>query len=106
MSRLLAYIIDLVIVSFILFVLAVIVLLPFGLAVGLFFPLANFGFMGLLPSLALALQGFVALVYLAYFTLTEAAFGETPGKALLGLRVVSTDGTPFGIQKAFIRKRE
>ncbi len=102
-SRLVAYVIDILIVNFIVFLIAVVVLLPFGITVGLLFPFASFGFIGLLSSLALLLQGFVAILYLGYFTLTEATFQKTPGKALLGLRVVSTDGTPFDIRKAFIR---
>ncbi len=102
-SRIVAYVIDIVIVNVIWFLIAVVLLLPFGIAVGLLFPFSSFGFVGLVSSLALLLQGFVALVYLAYFTIAEAAFQKTPGKAILGLKVVSTDGTPFDIQKALIR---
>ncbi|MGB0867692.1 MAG: RDD family protein [Granulosicoccaceae bacterium] len=39
-----------------------------------------------------------------FFTaIPEALFGTTPGKKLLGLRVVHTDGTPLGWQSAILR---
>lgn len=39
----------------------------------------------------------------AYTTATEAAFGRTPGKALLGLVVVSLDGSPCTWRAAAVR---
>jgi uncharacterized RDD family membrane protein YckC len=38
-----------------------------------------------------------------YFTLTEGAYGQTIGKALFRLVVVSADGQPIGYGRAFAR---
>jgi uncharacterized RDD family membrane protein YckC len=38
-----------------------------------------------------------------YYTLTEGAFGQTLGKALFGIVVVSADGQPIGYGRAFAR---
>jgi uncharacterized RDD family membrane protein YckC len=38
-----------------------------------------------------------------YYTLTEGAFGQTPGKALFGIVVVAADGHPIGYGRAFAR---
>jgi uncharacterized RDD family membrane protein YckC len=38
-----------------------------------------------------------------YYTLTEGAFGQTLGKALFGIAVVSADGRPIGYGRAFAR---
>ena len=41
---------------------------------------------------------------LAYFTLLEATLGRTPGKMLLGLRVVrALDGGRIGVLQSFLR---
>jgi uncharacterized RDD family membrane protein YckC len=42
-------------------------------------------------------------LYLAWFCLFETILQRTPGKAALGLRVVSVDGTPIRFQQAFLR---
>jgi uncharacterized RDD family membrane protein YckC len=42
-------------------------------------------------------------LYLAWFCLFETVLQRTPGKAALGLRVVSLDGTPIRFQQAFLR---
>jgi uncharacterized RDD family membrane protein YckC len=38
-----------------------------------------------------------------YYTLTEGAYGQTLGKALFGIVVVSADGRPIGYGRAFAR---
>ncbi len=45
----------------------------------------------------------VILVPVLYYTLTEGAFGQTLGKALFGIVVVSADGHPIGYGRAFAR---
>ncbi len=45
----------------------------------------------------------VILLPVLYYTLTEGAFGQTFGKALLGIVVVSADGRPIGYGRAFAR---
>ena len=58
-------------------------------------------------ELSLGLEGQSALAFaaivLAYFFVGEAAGGRTPGKQLLGLRVVRTDGTPAGPGPILVR---
>ena len=94
----------LLVVSVVEFFIAAVVFFPFFLATGLFFPLASLGFfLNLLSPLSLLLSGFTALVLLAYFTLAELTYQKTFGKALLGLVVVTTDGTPLNIGRAFVR---
>lgn len=41
--------------------------------------------------------------YIAYFTGFEAGVQRTPGKMILGLRVIGADGTPVRFQQAFLR---
>jgi uncharacterized RDD family membrane protein YckC len=45
----------------------------------------------------------VILLPVLYYTLTEGAFGQTLGKALFGIVVVSADGRPIGYGRAFAR---
>lgn len=45
----------------------------------------------------------LAALSFVYFTLPEAVFGATPGKALAGLRVVRTDGQALGVGGVVIR---
>jgi uncharacterized RDD family membrane protein YckC len=44
-----------------------------------------------------------AAIVLVYFFVGEAAAGRTPGKQLVGLRVVRTDGTPAGPGPILVR---
>jgi uncharacterized RDD family membrane protein YckC len=44
-----------------------------------------------------------SLTTLAYFTVMEGAAGRTVGKALFGLVVVRTDGSPVGYRGALVR---
>jgi uncharacterized RDD family membrane protein YckC len=43
------------------------------------------------------------LLPILYYTLSEGAFGQTPGKALFGIVVVSADGRSIGYGRAFAR---
>jgi uncharacterized RDD family membrane protein YckC len=54
-----------------------------------------------LARMAIAI-GVIAATFL-YFIVPEARFGRTPGKALLGLRVVMSDGKPVTRRGAVIR---
>ncbi len=58
-------------------------------------------------SASINLTGFSALVFFgltfAYYWLCDGIGGRTLGKALLGLRVVGTDGVPIGLGRAAIR---
>jgi len=46
---------------------------------------------------------FTLLMDIAYFTYFHGSTGRTPGKMLLGLQVVSTDGAPISYGTAFLR---
>jgi uncharacterized RDD family membrane protein YckC len=46
---------------------------------------------------------FYAAMTIAYFTYFHGTTGRTPGKMLLGLQVLSADGTPISFGIAFLR---
>jgi uncharacterized RDD family membrane protein YckC len=48
-------------------------------------------------------SGFYLALYLFYFTYFHGAGGRTPGKMMLGLQVLSTDGMPITFGIAFLR---
>ncbi len=56
-------------------------------------------------SLSLMFMSFLFYIFimLTYFTYFHGITGRTPGKMLLGLQVVSTDGTPISFGTAFLR---
>ena len=95
--RVVAYVIDVVIVSVALLVLALAsaaAALP-GLLFGQTFPLAWFwGFW---------LGGLAPLIILAYFVLAEGLFARTIGKELMGLRVVRVDTKGLDFWSSFVR---
>ena len=43
------------------------------------------------------------LIWLGYYVVCEAMFSATPGKALVGLRVVSVDGRPLSVWSIIVR---
>jgi uncharacterized RDD family membrane protein YckC len=59
---------------------------------------------GLLILLIVGIALAVAGILLFYFPLLEGRFGQTPGKRLLGLRVVKESGTAIGYKEAFMRR--
>ena len=54
-----------------------------------------------LPSAIIITGAF--LVYLIYCTVTEALLGASPGKRLVGLRVISLSGGPLSIRQVLLR---
>ena len=96
-KRLLAYIIDVAIVSVAVFLLLLIVALPALPAVflGQTFPFAWFwGFW---------LGGISLLIGLVYFVLADALFQRTIGKELMGLRVARLDGKRVDLWSSLVR---
>ena len=96
-KRVIAYIVDVAIVSVAVFVLVLAVALPAFPAIffGQTFPFAWFwGFW---------LGGIASLIMLAYFVLADALFGRTLGKELLGLRVTRVDGKRIDLWASFVR---
>jgi uncharacterized RDD family membrane protein YckC len=54
-------------------------------------------------SAFLVFVGVLALLYLGLFVTVQGITGASPGKALLGLRVVRPDGTAAGALRSFVR---
>jgi uncharacterized RDD family membrane protein YckC len=56
-----------------------------------------------MASLTLWMWAFSIFINIAYFTYFHGSTGRTPGKTLLGLQVVSADGTSISYGIAFLR---
>ena len=96
-KRVIAYIIDVAIVSVAAYVLLLAVSLPAlpTIFFGQTFPFAWFwGFW---------LGGIAPLIILVYFVLTEALFARTIGKELIGLRVARLDSKRLDLWSSFVR---
>ena len=92
-SRVLALIVDTVIV----FVVSVVVLFTLG-------ALGAVGGGDLLGALLGLVGGLFLLVFqFAYFIYFEGSSGQTPGKRLVSIVVVTSDGQPIGYREAAIR---
>jgi uncharacterized RDD family membrane protein YckC len=52
---------------------------------------------------AMIVFGLVALIGLAYYVLLEAYYGQTLGKRLVGIRVVSQDGSEITLSESVMR---
>lgn len=101
--RVLAYIIDWIIVTIVTAIVALIIGAIIGFAsLAISGPsFANF----VVPFSAFGVEffGLSGLFFLLYFAFGEALYGRTIGKALLALRVVTTDGSQLDLGKTFIR---
>lgn len=96
-KRVLAYVIDVAIVSVAVYFLLLVVALPAlqGIFLGQAFPFAWFwGFW---------LGGITPLIILAYFVLAEALFQRTVGKNIMGLRVARLDGKRVDLWSSLLR---
>src|SRR5260370_30849676 len=96
-KRVIAYVVDVAIVSVAVYVLVLVVALPSFPAFffGQTFPFAwlwGFWFGGIAP-----------LIILAYFVLAEALFERTLGKELMGLRVARLDTKRLDLWSSFVR---
>ena len=65
-----------------------------GVALGLTSPSAGEG----------TIAFFTTLVYLGYYWVPTALSGQTPGKRLMGIRVVNAQGEPPGFARAAMRE--
>lgn len=101
--RVIAYVIDWIIVSIATAIIYLIISILAGLAnVVVSGPsIANF-FLPFGPVGA-GIFGVDALLFLLYFTFSEGIYHHTLGKSFLGLEVATTDGSELDIPKAFIR---
>jgi len=98
-SRIVAIIVDLIILSLVM----VIITLPFGLLAGL-------SVMGNPAQLFAARSAFFVsfmvlnvLVWLLYFTYFEGTSGQTLGKKIMGIKVAKENGDPPSFMDALIR---
>src|SRR5207302_3767814 len=101
--RLVAFIIDAVIVTVVLAIIAIVVSIPF--IIGLSFPSTT---IGAFPAWwnawwGLSLGGLIPLVVFLYFFLAEGLYGRTLGKEIMGLQVQRVDGKPMDIRSSLIR---
>ena len=112
--RFFAYIIDCIIAAFILGILAAMIIVPFIVLVPHEFnftlppPGEDYQFYanpnGPVAFLLTFLLGTTAFVWcIVYFMLIEGQFGATPGKWVLGLRVLKENGTRIGFVESIIR---
>jgi uncharacterized RDD family membrane protein YckC len=103
--RFIAYMIDGSIISVIFIVLAFIAGVAFvkGTISGGGALISDFENPEKMASLALWFWVASSLINIAYFTYFYGATGRTPGKMLLGLQVVSTEGKPISFGVAFLR---
>jgi uncharacterized RDD family membrane protein YckC len=101
--RVVAYIVDWIVVSIVTAIIFLVISVGAGLAsVAIAGPsIANF-FLPFGP-IGLGIFGLEALFFLLYFTFSEGVCHRTLGKSLMGLEVRTTDGTPLDVPKAFVR---
>jgi len=92
LERFAAYVIDYILVGFFTMFLFMVLTFPFLLT----------DFWGWWSNIV-RLPSILDFIYLLYFTLMEGSYGYTFGKGLLGLKVVTTDGLPPSLTKAFVR---
>jgi uncharacterized RDD family membrane protein YckC len=96
-KRIVAYVIDVVAVSVVVYFVLLAIAFPFvpTIIFGQTFPFVWFwGFW---------LGGIASLIVLGYFVLAEAVFARTLGKELLGLKVTRLDGKRVDLWSSFIR---
>jgi uncharacterized RDD family membrane protein YckC len=101
--RVIAFVIDAVIVTVALAIIAVVVSIPF--LIGLNFASTTGG---AFPAWWNAwwgvwLGGLIPLVVFLYFFLAEGLYGRTLGKEIMGLRVQRVDGKPMDLRNSFVR---
>jgi uncharacterized RDD family membrane protein YckC len=100
--RVIAYIIDLIIVDIVSFIIALIGLVALGIF-GLVSAFNPFAFLVPLNPFASAWIVLTGLLFIGYFTILEWKYHKTVGKSLLGLLVITTDGSKVTLEKALIR---
>ncbi len=97
--RVVAYIIDAIAVGIVATILALIAFIAIGLGSGFFFG----SFFATAFNPFSPFTGLDGLLFVLYFTFADAMYRRTLGKAIMGLEVVTVDGTPLDLGKSFIR---
>jgi Predicted membrane protein/domain len=104
--RLVAYLIDSTIITIVFFVLFMIAMMAFllgSMSGNSSKWLADLMDPTRVSSILIFTWIFYAAMTIAYFTYFHGTTGRTPGKMLLGLQVLSTNGTPISFGIAFLR---
>jgi uncharacterized RDD family membrane protein YckC len=104
--RLIAYLIDSTIITIVFFVLFMIAMMAFlfgSMSGNSSEWLADLMDPTRASSILIFTWIFYAAMTIAYFTYFHGTTGRTPGKMLLGLQVLSADGTPISFGIAFLR---
>ena len=104
--RLIAYLIDSTIITIVFFVLFMIAMMAFlfgSMSGNSSEWLADLMDPTRISSILIFIWIFYAAMTIAYFTYFHGTTGRTPGKMLLGLQVLSADGTPISFGIAFLR---
>ncbi len=104
--RFLAYTVDNIIINIVFLILTVVIAAAFilgSMSGNTRAWLADLTDPARIASLALLVGAIYIVLSIAYFTYFHGIKGRTPGKMLLGLQVLSTDGTPIGFGTAFLR---
>ena len=94
--RIIALIIDSIIVGIITWILASIILVPLILTGAFYTFWLGYGYTLLFPF-------FLGILEVLYFVILEVAWGGTIGKRLMGLTVQMTNGNRVTLDKSFIR---
>jgi uncharacterized RDD family membrane protein YckC len=98
-SRSIAYIIDNIIVSLITFIAS----LPFIIFGALLLQETNLDFLPLILRFYYAIIIVQLSIVFIYFSISEGFYGFTPGKWLLGLKVLRTDGKRISYRESMLR---
>src|SRR2546426_8852524 len=103
LRRLIAFVIDAIIVTVVLAIIAIVVSVPFFIALN--FPSTT---VGVFPAWWNAwwgawLGGLIPFVIFLYFFLTEGLFGRTLGKEIMGLRVQRVDRESMDLRSSLVR---
>ena len=94
--RLIALIIDSIIIGIVTWILATLIVIPLILTGALYSFWLGYGYTLLFPF-------FLGILEVLYFAILEVAWGGTIGKRLMGLTVQMTNGNKVTIDKALIR---
>lgn len=104
--RLVAYTVDNIIINIVFIILTVIVTTAFilgSMSSNSRAWVADLADPARINLLVLPVTAFYIVMSIAYFTYFHGIKGRTPGKMLMGLEVLSANGTPIGFGIAFLR---
>ncbi len=102
LRRVIAYVIDWIIVVIATGIIELLILIAMGLT-GAILSANPMNFFVPFQTIGFGFFGLSAILFLLYFTLSEAMYQRTIGKSFMGLKVVTTDGSRFDIGKSFVR---